>query len=250
MEDETDLRRLERQLRGIREPAMRRERVLEALEGCDAGAAYDLVAAVVRRPEAQCPAFPILRRTLHEMLLDGGAVRPLSYELRATLYSEAASHEDEFVMRLLRSADSAAAMANPGAALSRSVAEIPLGMRRALSKGVDKNLLDRLLLDPDPIVIENLLENPRITEKDAVRIGGRRPISGTTLVSLYRSRRFGTRLRVRMALACNPYCPTDVALQVLAALDRGALRQIARDATLHQDVRNHAQDELGRRGPD
>jgi hypothetical protein len=248
MDDETELPRLERQLRGIREPAMRRERLLEALEKRDAGGAYDLVAAVVHRPETESPPFPTLRRSLHEMLLEGGAVRPLTYELRASLYSQAAVHEDEFVMRLLRSAHSAEAMANPGTALSRSVAEIPLGMRRALSKGVDMNLLDRLLLDPDPIVIENLLENPRITENDAVRIGGRRPIPGSTLVALYRSRRFGRRLRVRMALACNPYCPTDVALQVLAALDLGALRQVARDATLHEDVRNHARDELTRRG--
>jgi hypothetical protein len=171
--DEAELRQLERRLRGIRETAMRRELVREQLEARDVAEAYALVAAAVRRPERERPALPHLREALHEVLVEGGAARDLDYERRAALYALAAEQEDEFVMRLLRSSDAAESMRDPGAGLPRSVADIPLGMRRTLAKGFDKGLLERLLLDPDPIVIEHLLENPRVTEDDVVRIAAR-----------------------------------------------------------------------------
>ena len=103
--------------------------------------------------------------------------------------------------RLLRSAAAAAEMRDPAAALPREVAEIPLGMRRSLARGDDPNLLDRLLLDPDPVVIDHLLENPRITEDDVVRIAARRPIPASTLERIHASRRFATRPRVLFAMA-------------------------------------------------
>lgn len=52
---------------------------------------------------------------------------------------------------------------------------ITLGERRAMAKGLKKDSLVRLLSDPDPLVIGNLLNNPRITEKEVVRIASKRP---------------------------------------------------------------------------
>jgi hypothetical protein len=57
------------------------------------------------------------------------------------------------------------------------------------------------------------------------------------------------RPRVREALAYNPYCPTDLAIELIGTLPLHALRQIARDATLHGELRSQAQDEIARRGP-
>ncbi|UCE87278.1 MAG: hypothetical protein JSU66_06025 [Deltaproteobacteria bacterium] len=247
MVDEQELRELERRLRGIPEAAMRREVVREQLEAREAPDAYALVFAGVRRPERERPALPHLREALHEVLVEGGGSRDLDYERRATLYSIAAERGDEFVMRLLRSADAVAAMEDPGAALPRTVADIPLGVRRALARKWDKGLLERLLLDPDPIVIEHLLENPRVTEDDVVRIAARRPIPASTLALIRRSGRFGSRLRVRIAIARNPYCPTDLAIETVATLGGTVLHEIAQDATLHEEVRQHARDEVERR---
>jgi hypothetical protein len=249
MVDTTELQRLERHLRGLPEGAMRREVLLERLRASDPKQAYALVAEVLHHPAAEAPELPDLRRALMEVLVEGGAVQPLDYELRSNLYSEAAANEDRFVMRLLRSADAAESMRDPQSALPRSVSDIPLGTRRALAKGLDRQLLERLLLDPDPIVIANILENARITEDDVVRIAGRRPMPGSTLAEVHRSRRFGMRPRVREALAYNPYTPTDLAIELIGTLPLHALRQIARDATLHGDLRSQAQDEIARRGP-
>jgi hypothetical protein len=248
--DQAELRELERRLRAVAEPAMRREVALEALEAMAPEAAYALLAAGLIPAAEGGPLLPCLRDTLHAVLLEGGAARAFGYELRADLYAVAAERGDDFVMRLLQSPDCAESMRDPASALPRAVAEIPLGVRRALAKGLDLDLLERLLLDPDPVVIGNLLDNARITEDHVVRIAARRPIPGSTLARIQRSRRFGARPRVRLALARNPYCPTDIAIGLLAALDGGSLRQIAADGTLHPQVRRHARDELGRRRPE
>jgi hypothetical protein len=55
---------------------------------------------------------------------------------------------------------------------------------------------------------------------------------------------------VRLALARNPYCPLEVAVRALGSLAASDLREIAGDATLHADVRRHADQERMRRSPD
>lgn len=240
---------LERRLRGLPESAMRREVVLEALETAEPEDAVALLSAALHRRETDRPALPALHRAAHEVLVDGGATRPLGYELRAELYRLAAERGDERLSRLLRSASAEEVAANPAAGLPRDLAEIPLGLRRSLARGIDHDLLERLLRDPDPMVIDHLLENPHISEDDVVRIASRRPIAGPSLERIHRSRRFGARTRVRVALARNPYCPTNVAIASLPGVDLATLREISRDANLHAEVRRHAREEVERRRP-
>ncbi|MDX1649451.1 MAG: hypothetical protein R3263_06325, partial [Myxococcota bacterium] len=199
------------------------------------------------RPGAPAPHLHTVHEMMSAVLREGGARRPLPYDLRAALYTEASRHGDAFVMRLLRSADAAEAMDDPAAALPRAVAEMPLGVRRALARSDDLPMLERLLLDADHVVILHLMRNPRITEDHVVRIAARRPIPASTLREIARSTRFGGRPRVRTAIARNPYCPTDLAILLLGALPLREVRDIARDETLHPETRRHAREELERR---
>ncbi len=242
------LLQLERRLRSIGERAMRRGVVLEALEARDPEAGYALLTGALERSETARPDYPTLRQALHELLVEGGVNRPLPYDVRADLYALASAADDEFIMRLLRTPGTAEELEDPTSTLSDSLAEISLGARRSIARGEDHPVLERLLLDPDPAVIQHLLVNQRITEDDVLRIASRRPILGSTLGLIYASRRFGSRPRVLLSLARNPYCPTDVAIAALARLPMAQLRQIERDATLHETVRQHAADERVRRG--
>lgn len=244
---EAEARGLDRTLRALAEPAMRRERLLRRLEEASPAEAYGLIAAILERPGRRAPHLLTLREVLQGLLREGGATRRLDYEFCARIYSEAAARDDDFVMRLFRTAPAAEVMNDPAADLPRDVAEIPLGMRRALARGGELALLERLLLDPDATVIEHLLANPRITEPHVVRIAARRPIPASTLSCIERSRRFGQRTAVRVAVARNPYCPTPLALKLLGALPLSEIRGIARDATLHEALRAHARAELERR---
>lgn len=244
---EAALRALDRRLQAVAEPAMRREVLLEELEARTPQEAYALLSAVMTRPGAPAPHLRTLREVAAAVLRRGGATRPLGYPLRAAVYEQALRADDAFVMRLLRSADAAEVMRDPGAALPPALAELPLGVRRALARRDDPAALERLLLDPDPIVIRHLLANPRVTEPLVVRLAARRPIAASTLREIERSRRFGGRPRVRVALACNPYCPTDLAIALLGGLPLARVRAIARDETLHAETRRHAASELARR---
>jgi hypothetical protein len=241
-----ELGRLERRLAAIPEPAMRREQLLGWLEPLAPADAFDRLSAVLHAGPGPAPGSALREATLDVIAL-GGATRVLPYELRASWYAEARRAEDAFVARLLRSSDAAESMADPGAELARDLGELPLGVRRSLARGHELPTLEKLLLDPDAIVVGHLLANPRVTEIHVVRIAARRPIPADTLRAIARSSRFGQRPGVRLAIARNPYAPTDLVVRMLDGLPLRELREIARDGTLHAVTREHAQAELARR---
>lgn len=226
---------------------MRRELVLEALEARSADDCFALVHTALHQPVREAPSLELLRETVLLVLAEGGATRPLPYPLVETLYAAASERGDDLLMKLLRTPTPQQSMADPAAALPRDVGEIPLGVRRSLAKGAEKPMLERLLLDPDLLVIRHLLDNPRVTEEEVIRIASRRPIPASTLNEIARSPRWSSRRRVRVALARNPYCPTDVALRILGWLPLRELRELRSDGTLHDEIRRHAAAELARR---
>jgi len=124
---------------------------------------------------------------------------------------------------------------------------VSLGERRFLARGGNKDLLERLLLDPEPLVINNLLRNPALTEDWVLRIATRRPIRGAVLLEVARHPRWSARYHVRLALARNPYSPTELAVRMVPELQTTDLREIAMDGTLHEDVCAAAKRELDRR---
>lgn len=242
-----ELARLERKLGRVSERAMRRELLLERLEAGSADEAYALVRGALHRPERAAPRLPLLRETAHEVLCEGGARRPLGYELARELYARAREAGDAELVRLLRSPAALEEMEDPTAALPRDVGELPLGVRRALARGSDRARLERLLLDADPVVLRHLLANPRLTEADVVRVAARRPVPEATLREIARAPRWCTRPRVRRAVARNPFAPVDLAARMIASLSAPDLRAIRVDATLHVETRRHAAAELERR---
>jgi hypothetical protein len=244
---EAELRSLDRTLGALPEAVMQRQRLLEWLEEAGGADAYELVAAVVSRPGGAAPQLVNLREILQGLLRDGGASRPLEPELCAAVLAEARARDDTFVMRLFRPTPAAEAMAEPASALPRDLAELPLGVRRSLARSVDLDLLEGLLRDADGVVIDHLLQNPRITEAHVVRIASRRPVPSETLERIAHSRRFGQRTAVRTALARNPYLPTRLAVQLLGALPLAEVRAMAHDGTLHEETQHHARQELARR---
>lgn len=121
---------------------------------------------------------------------------------------------------------------------------ITLGERRAMSKGWVKDKLDRLLSDPDPIVIANILNNPRITEKEIVKIASKRPNSPKILMLISTHKKWGTRYTIKKALVQNPYTPPRISLGLLEFLFTQDLKQVAKDDNLHPQVRMAATERL------
>ena len=65
---------------------------------------------------------------------------------------------------------------------------LTLGERKSLARKPDRRMFDRVLRDPHPDVIALLLQNPRLTETDVVRLCSRRPGVAEVLSRVFASR--------------------------------------------------------------
>jgi hypothetical protein len=127
---------------------------------------------------------------------------------------------------------------------------LTLGERRALARRPTRAALEKLLFDPHPLVVKNLLANPRLVEDDVLRIAARRPAVVPVLREVAQHVGWMTRPRVRLALLQNPSTPLELALPLVALLTRSELRQVTRAMDLPQAVRAAALARLGGALPD
>ncbi|WP_437317267.1 hypothetical protein [Sorangium sp. So ce385] len=126
---------------------------------------------------------------------------------------------------------------------------LTLGERRALARRPTRAAFDALLRDPHPLVIRNLLANPRLTEDDVVRLAARRPASPEVMTEIARHPEWPQRARVRMAIVQNPGAPPEIAVPMVRLLLRPELLQLAAAADVPAVVRAAARELLERRPP-
>lgn len=117
---------------------------------------------------------------------------------------------------------------------------MPLGLRKSLSKSNNRDTIEKLIYDPDPSVISILLDNPRMTEADVLKIASKRPNSGRLLKIIYKHERWKNRYSIQCSLAMNPYTPADIALRILPGLFSFDLIKILNDRKLSGIVRGQA----------
>lgn len=122
-----------------------------------------------------------------------------------------------------------------------------LGQRRAMSKSSVKDTLDRLLSDPDPVVVNNLLNNPRMTEKDVLKIASKRPNSPEILRLLSGHRVWSKRYAVIKAIVLNPYTPPRISVALLDSMLVQDLKLVAGDSTVHPQTKLGARELLEER---
>ncbi len=121
---------------------------------------------------------------------------------------------------------------------------LSLGQRRSFSKTGAKDSLDRLLSDPDTMVIGNILGNPRITEKEVLKIASKRPNSPEILKLISTHKVWSKRYSVMRAIASNPYAPTEVSIALLGLMMQQDLKNFASDSTIHPEIRRVAKELL------
>lgn len=119
--------------------------------------------------------------------------------------------------------------------------DLTLGARRSLAAGSERRFLERLIHDPDPLVLQKILENPAIQKQDVVLIASRRPTTTELLETILSQWRWMQHHDVREALARNPYVQTGYALKILPTLHVHVLREIARSGELHHGIKRFAE---------
>ena len=115
-----------------------------------------------------------------------------------------------------------------------------LGERKARARSMDRFVLDRVVRDPDPTVVANVLQNPKLREQDVVRIAATRPVQSAVLLQLARHRKWMTARTVQVALVSNPFSPPFIALALLPLLDTREIIRLASENNLHVLVREAA----------
>lgn len=121
---------------------------------------------------------------------------------------------------------------------------LSLGERRSLSKSHRYKDIEKLLTDPDPVIAANLLNNPRITEREVVKIASRRPNSPHVLKLIALHGKWSGRYEVMKAVSRNPYVFPRVSMALIEGLLAQDLKEIALDSTLHPELQEAAMDIL------
>ncbi|MBK6849503.1 MAG: hypothetical protein IPG96_18915 [Proteobacteria bacterium] len=231
---------LARRLAALPDVRMREAVLLDYVQRTAAGDAAAVLDQIRCRGGHGGPPFSVALLALAH-LLDGDR---LEYAQLAELYRAAKERELEGLTRLLLSGLPAQRSEVSDAGPER---ELTLGHRKTLARSGSGEALQRLLRRPEPEVLPHLLQNPRVVERDVVRLAARRPTEPALQRVILRSGRWGARHAVKRALVLNPYTPTELSLRLLGFLARSDLQLVAETATLATDLREAAAQLLGRR---
>ncbi|MFN7951847.1 MAG: hypothetical protein U0610_08970 [bacterium] len=236
--------RLLTRLKALPESAMRLAVLTEEVTESDDGDAVELLAGLMARAARR----PSLDHQGALALIPGEELaRRLGYERVSRLYREARQRGHTEVCQLflaagMRPNEESGLLAPPrGETLT-------LGERKALARRLPRQKLDRLLADPNPDVVENLLRNPAMTEREVLRVTSRRPVHPDVLLRVFANPRWSNRYRVRKALIYNPNTPIQISLNLVTFLSGGDLAILGRDPGVHALVRERARAVLRRRG--
>lgn len=127
--------------------------------------------------------------------------------------------------------------------------ELTVGERRSLARRSPREQIDRLLSDPNPMVLKELLRNPRLTEDDLVRLAARRPARVPVLLTLLRAPRWLKSERLRLSVLFNPGAPDYITVPMTALCSRRHLREIIDSPQLSSPTRMVALERLERLPP-
>lgn len=228
-----------RTLRSLPELAMRREILAERLVGLGPEESLAFLAEVVSGVPRRQPLCLCALEAAGEAIAGAGEKGAL-YEVLSETYRLARERELMAVVNLFISARAQRGpVAREDLPADPDLLRLPLGERKFLARGHNPLRLQRLLKDPNPAVLGNLLRNPSITEREVVNLAARRPTREDIQWEVHHSR-FGQRYRVRLALAQNPYSPPELVLKIIGFMLKKDLRRIACDGGLHPRVRAEA----------
>lgn len=188
------------------------------------------------------------REVLQELSLDPDLFKDMGYDRHADLYRAARLMRLEGVARWFLG-DSHRWNITAEEAVENEFLPLASGIRKTYARSSDRFKLDRVLHDRHPGVIQNLLENPRIVERDVVRIAAARPTRPEILRMIAEHPRWSARYQVRKAVVCNPWCPESVAIRMMPNLLQQDLVFVARATNLSERVREAARQFLHVRDP-
>ncbi|HET8946524.1 MAG TPA: hypothetical protein VFQ07_06045 [Candidatus Polarisedimenticolia bacterium] len=128
--------------------------------------------------------------------------------------------------------------------LAQKLGEMALGEKITLARAASGAVVRALRKESSPLLLRALLDNPRFGPEDALDRAGRAETPAASLRLLAESPRFRDRVDLRGALAAHASTPPQVALRLLAAMDRGELLRLLEQPSISPLLRVAAERRL------
>lgn len=229
---------VEKRVSALQDRAMKHTVLVEMLEVLNPEELVDFLSLLcARAADGQRKT----RALQQELALEPSALAMLPYTHIKKSYSIAALRNEESVMGMFMGEPLRGSPTVDESFTGNDHIELSLGQRRAAARSKDRFVLDRLLHDRNVLVISLLLNNPKIVERDVVKIAALRPTRPEILQCISKHRRWASRYHIRKALTCNPYTPHQVARRLMSTLMMQDLRLLYNMGALPPSLRTEAQ---------
>ena len=152
----------------------------------------------------------------------------------SAMYQTARSCSNTLVARLLVSPMNRKTYEEP---LHPELQSVTLGERRQWAKEFHPRRLEILMKDNDPIVMRNLLNNPKIREPHVLRIASQRPCDPAVLAEIAIHPRWSIRPIIRQAVVLNPWTGFDVSLPLLPLFNASEIQRLKIEPSLPDSLR-------------
>lgn len=230
---------LVKKLAVLPENSMRHAVLTEYFSKLEDGQVLEVISDILNSSTRRIPHYAEALKTLTDV---PGISQALGASRMASIYSMAQEAGLEDVVAFLAETPAMRIVetSEEEVYVDHRLKEVSLGMKRSLARKLDLDLLNRLLHEQHPMVIENILNNPHMTEAHVVRIASKRPTSGNVLKIVARHPKWISRYRVKKALVFNPFTPTAVSVRLVGFLLDQDLKEVITMFTLHPEIRQSA----------
>lgn len=180
------------------------------------------------------------QRLLYSDLIRAAANGALTDQVRERVYNAACNSGLGHMVKMMLPVAAVMRASKPILEPKGSLADLPLGTRKWKARFRDADLLQMLERDHSEEVVEILLNNSRLTEKDVLFMASRRPASEKSMTRIFAHPTWVCRQSIQEALARNPYSPSHLAAALTPLLPTQVLQDLETDVNVHPLVRKSA----------
>ena len=225
-------------IRGLSEPKQRVLKFMEIIKNQDAEKIAQTIYDVLNSSQDRADPLSKLQSDLITYQEDLGQ---LGYEKIAAIYKYATKRDWLDVLSLFRTHENAHGTdEEKPEGYAKKLDALTLGERKQLARDVQRTNIEFLVFDEDPLVIGDLLKNPKLIERDVIRIAARHHAPPAVIHEVLKSPKWMRRYHVKKTLIFNPQTPIAQAIPLIKELHLGDLKQVTQTPTLRKELIDYA----------
>jgi hypothetical protein len=164
----------------------------------------------------------------------------LAFELIEELYEETEEQRRALAERLIAESMLDGDAAPERVSLIRRILIMPIKDRVKLAMKGDRETRNILIRDPNKIVSQAVLANPRITEQEVEKISAMRTVPDEVLRQIGNNRAWARSYSIVHNLVRNPRTPLGTAMNILPRIQTKDLQFISSNRNIPENVRRQA----------